>query len=757
MFRDTTEYIAHIIDETGEIQPLVEHNTNVAKIMQQLCKINKWKSFAYFSGIRHDLGKYRHIFQKYIKKIIHAERGSIHHSKYGAAYAYLNHTPENEEVKRIASILIDSHHSPLRNLEKWNEHLQDIHYTENDQGEETLPELVSKFLRETSVQDIKKLNIAKVDKDYPFHRDYFLRYMRSLMTEADWSDTEKFMHLEKYNARPGRTSLQEEGLLDEIIKRCEQEVEKIQQNADNSFGNSAEVNKLRDKIQRDARESALWKRGSYVLNVPTGFAKTFTYILWALYHAKENKMDRIIIVLPYLNIIEEISGILKRIFGDLWVLQHHSRFHEEVIRTYSDIPTPHELASENWQYPVIITTSVQFFESQLCGIRIRERKLHSLANSIIIFDEMQVFPMHLLDPTVSVLKSIRKLLKASLLFSTATKPALEKTETFKSGLPRLKSIIQDYKSYYKKIERVKFHLINKLEPISYKNLLPFVVKEDKTTLVVFNTKRDTLNFFNRAQTVENVWQEIYYLSTWMCPKHRGRVLKQIKEDLKNDRKILVISTQLVEAGVDLDFQCAFRCIAPLDAIIQIAGRVNRNGKRDIENVYIFNIDSSKFPSEFYKQCAQHTKDILVSDMSILYTYNGFTRYHKFLMSKYDTDKKKIQDARKAFEFEYVRDNYKLIKNIMEPMFIWNMDEESKKLYAELKDDRKKFLNREDYRRIQPYCVDVYPRFRSDHEQHIEERWYGDPDDGGVCLLIWKGEYDTNKTGIFTEQDPNEED
>ena len=322
--------------------------------------------------------------------------------------------------------------------------------------------------------------------------------------------------------------------------------------------------------------------GFYSLALPTGLGKTLTSVAWALNHAKQNDLKRIIIVLPFINIIDQTAQVLKGILGEEWVLEHHSSYNEDQMRArddeegYSLIEQRRKLACENWDYPVIVTTTVQFFESLFSNRPSRCRKIHNIADSAVIFDEVQTLPKEVILPTLQMLKDVQSVMRTSFLFCTATQPAFEKRPGF-DGIDAICPLIESPAELFKATRRVKYHLLNDLASVDSKTLLEAVAQEKTAALVIFNTKKAALEFYDCAKGNAD-WEKKYHLSTAMCPSHRKEVIENIRADLLAERKILVASTQLIEAGVDFDFPVVFRAMAPLEALIQSAGRCNRENR-----------------------------------------------------------------------------------------------------------------------------------------------------------------------------------
>jgi CRISPR-associated endonuclease/helicase Cas3 len=281
-------------------------------------------------------------------------------------------------------------------------------------------------------------------------------------------------------------------------------------------------------------------------------------------------------------------------------------------------------------------------------------------------------------------------------------------------------------------------MLDDLAYVSCSRLADAVVAHAQSALVIFNTKKDTLEFFTRMES-EGSWDARYHLSTAMCPHHRKARIEQIRADLEARKQILVVSTQLIEAGVDFDFPLVFRALAPLEAIIQSAGRCNREGKMDdFGNVFLFVLEDAKYPNKTYQACAGYAAELLQSDIGQLYSHNVFEQYYASVFALYidQTKQQGISDARKNFNFETVNDSYRYLDDNSEGLFIYNYNEESRQILHSL--EYKEYLSRDDYRAMQPFTVQAYENFIFQNREDIKTSPHG--------FKVWYGNYDP-ATGI----------
>ncbi len=554
-------------------------------------------------------------------------------------------------------------------------------------------------------------------------REFFTRYMFSALTDADWLDTEKVCN-------PELSSKREQIFLefDVLIKKIEESI--------GFKSKDGEINTLRNRVREFALSKADMPVGFYSMNLPTGMGKTLASISWALKHAKHNGLKRIIVVLPFINIIDQTATVLKDIFGEAYVLEHHSGINDEITINESirDRDYGKRLACENWDYPIIITTTVQFFESVFSNRPSKCRKIHNIAESVVIFDEVQSLPKEIILPTLTILGNMRSIMKTSFLFCTATLPAFEKRESF-DGIESITPLVDNPGELFHKTRRVEYIPVNHYAPVGFTDIANLAMEQRCSVLSVFNTKKSALEFYNHAAK-EQSWGKRYHLSTGMCPLHRKRVIRAIRDDLRDKKTILVSSTQLIEAGVDFDFPCVFREIAPLESIIQSAGRCNREGLLgEYGKVFLFRLLDAGMPDKQYRTAAGFTLDMIKENPDSLYEHSLYHEYYKQLVGLFiDGDARKINQSRENFDFKTVNDSYRIIDKATKGLFIYDYNDESRIFIDEIQ--RKQYLSRDDFRNMQGYTVQVYENFIFKNQASIVETSHG--------VLIWYGGYDEER-------------
>jgi CRISPR-associated endonuclease/helicase Cas3 len=503
------------------------------------------------------------------------------------------------------------------------------------------------------------------------------------------------------------------------------------------------VNSLRNTVREYAVNQARKPSGFYSMTLPTGMGKTLASMNWALEHAKFNNLKRIIIVLPFISIIDQTASEFKRIFGEDQVLEHHSGFLEDEenlkeisLETITDDSYVKRLAAENWDYPVIITTSVQFFESLFSNKPARCRKVHNITSSVVIFDEVQTLPKTLVLPTLSIMKNVQKIMNTSFLFCTATQPAFEKRENF-NGIDKIISLVENPEKIFEATRRVTYTSLNQYMPVSITELADHILSRKVSALIVFNTKKQALLFYKEIQC--RTAFRTFHLSTGMYPAHRKKIIENIRESLRKNEMILVSSTQLIEAGVDFDFPCIAREIAPMESIIQSAGRCNREGRMAKPGeAIIFKLSDAGSPNNQYKSLAEFANTLYRDKEDLLCKHELFGEYYrKALNLLVEPDKLKIEEDRANFRFKTISEKYQLIDDNTIPVFI--LCKESRDLYDRIR--HKPALSRSDYRSMQQYSVQFFEKFIKDNFDKIGREPQG--------FWVWHGEYNEDY-GVTTD-------
>ena len=566
--------ISHIKEHNGEwlFQSNEDHQRGVADLASKFAESFGMAEWGRVLGLLHDVGKEKKAFQQHIMKESGYSPetrvdGDSNHAYVGGLIAK-NLFPQAFPI--ISNILM-GHHRGLYDDGDWKEKLKlampdDV----------TIPSINSKL-------SLPSRTYAREDVHH------IVRMLYSCLVDADYLDTEAFMSPEQARLRGSKTTMAE------LCSKLDSFLEKLSSKAPDT-----EVNRVRKFVQQCCRDSSLGPVDYYSLTVPTGGGKTLSSLLWALRHAVKNNLQHIIIAIPYTSIIVQTAATLKGIFGDENVLEHHSNVEYEEGQ---EINQKLQLSTENWDYPIIVTTNVQFFESLFSNKPSHCRKLHNIARSVVILDEVQTLPLEFLKPIIDTFKSLKNVFGTSFLFTTASQPILDGkikgTNQFNyfEALPQIHEIIPPDAKLHDKLRRVKLD-INK-ESQSYDDVAAQVARHDRVLCIV-NTRNDAKELFERLP------QEgmTLHLSRMMCPAHVKQTIDKIKAALKDDSQtvIRVIATQLIEAGVDIDFPVVYRQEAGLDSILQAAGRCNREGKRDVCTTHVFSLgEEHQLPPGYISQ------------------------------------------------------------------------------------------------------------------------------------------------------------
>ncbi len=720
---EDVKYYGHTVEGVGEEgwQRLRDHLSGVSVIASNFAgNASHFKDALQTAGLLHDFGKYQKDFQSYLRN--GGRRGSVPHACWGAALA--------RKLKMTdISMAIDGHHKGLPDIGDWKSDTNEV-----DTDSDEFLSAQEKFCKELE-KELEELVKTLPNQTIAEERELTIRYLYSSLVDADWLDTESFCNKQRSELRTSQV-LEYDKAIDQMNAVIANKPK------------VGEINRLRNDVREFAVSQANMPPSFFSMNLPTGMGKTLASVTWALHHAKFNSLKRIIIVLPFINIIDQTAQMLKEIFGEEFVLEHHSGYNENDNRSedldnhVNDITR--ELATENWDYPIIITTTVQFFESIFSNRRKQCRKVHNIAESVVIFDEVQSLRKELILPTLTMLKNFNSVLRTSFLFCTATQPAFEKRERF-DGIEKIIPLVQKCEDIFEKTRRVSYNAINDYESIESAALVNIVTSESSSALCIFNTKKKALSFYEAASKKAH-WINSYHLSTLMCPKHRKRIIEKVRDDLRHNIPILLVSTQLIEAGVDFDFPRVYREIAPMESIIQSAGRCNREGAMaGYGQVYIFSLTDEGMPDKQYRSLARHAIDMISSAPERLYGHDLFGDYYRSALNLFvDADKFGINNLRKDFKFEQVAGSYKIIDNKTRPVFVYNYNDESRELLNEIRSvfDKGWNLSRDVFRKVQLYSVQVYYNFITKNNDLLEAL----PQD----LLVWHGGY-SELTGIIDNQ------
>lgn len=531
---------------TENWQPLRQHLENVAARAAEFAAPFHSAEWARLAGLLHDLGKATDAFQNYLRRSNGLDASDYDssgqpstHSGAGAALALEKYGPAG----RLLAYQVAGHHAGLPD---WIGGIQPNGAL--TQRLETARDELNAMRNWLSRLDLPAQPPAPPRRMALAEMHLWIRILYSCLVDADFLDTEQFISPEIFAARTDFEPLAAlESHFFELLDLKQTQAEKT------------EVNAIRAEIRQYCEDAAKQNPGIFSLTVPTGGGKTLSGTAFALRHALLHGKRRIIYVIPYMSIIEQTADTLRKHFGELNIVEHHSNLDPDTQTKAA------RLASENWDAPVIVTTSVQFFESLLAARSSRCRKLHNVVDSVVILDEVQLLPPELLAPCTDMMRQLIAHYGVTMVLSTATQPVLP-------NLGTIAEIIPPSADLSRRLRRVRYTLpdVRENKPRSWDEIAVELAQHPQILCVV-NTRRDCLELFGKMPP------ETIHLSASMCGAHRSMVIDEIRRKLQAHEPIRVISTQLVEAGVDIDFPVVYRALAGLDSIAQSAGRCNREG------------------------------------------------------------------------------------------------------------------------------------------------------------------------------------
>ena len=462
------------------------------------------------------------------------------------------------------------------------------------------------------------------------------------------------------------------------------------------------LNKLRNEVYQACLTSAQLTPGFFRLTVPTGGGKTRSSLAFALRHANTHGLRRVIYALPFITITEQTTDVFRGIFGDDAILEHHSG----VTPQDAQNPTPQEviqrLAAENWDAPLIVTTTVQLFESLMARGTSRCRKLHNIAGSVIILDEAQALPATLLTPILDALRQLVSHYQVTVVLCTATQPALDSEHAGFPAIEGIREIVPNPERLFIALKRVEYHWPDDGVRLSWDEVAA-LMRAERQALAIVNTRKDALALLTALED-----DGAFHLSTWMCGAHRRLVLERVRQRLLAVLPCRLVSTQLIEAGVDIDFPLVLRALGPLDSIVQAAGRCNRNGLLPtLGRVIIFDPAEGGLPPGPYRTATDVTRGLPANldlhDPAIYRLY--FERYYRHT----DHDARQIQRLRQALDYPKVALKFRMIDDNTSPVVIAEYEEEGgiRPAHAPLAALRRNpALVRHHLRALQPYIVNL---------------------------------------------------
>lgn len=705
-------YYAHSgqYDDKRDWQPLVDHLVAVAALCSEMAAPLGLEKAAALAGLLHDLGKYTPEFQR---RLTGADV-RVDHSTAGAALLLGDLAVGGDKsIAELIAYCIAGHHAGLP------DRLNDTAACLSRRVEGDRPSLDPVWRAQLPVDArdvVPRALMANVSRTDPqraaFQFSVMTRMIFSCLVDADFKDTETFYAaLENRQVERAWTSLQ--ALLPQFTLAFETHMAA-------KGGATSDLNRLRSTILAHVRARAVEKPGLFTLTVPTGGGKTLASLAFALDHARAHGHMRIIYAIPFTSIVDQTADIFRGILGSENVLEHHSAIDEDKIdpKERRESRDKLKLAMEDWAAPVVVTTNVQLFESLFAARTTRARKVHNIANSVIILDEAQTIPRHLLKPCMRMLDELALNYGCTIVLCTATQPALAAPD-MPDGLPlEGRELAPDPHGLARKLRRTQ---IVHAGPMGNDGLIA-ALEDQPQALVIVNSRKHALELFRQAEAAG--LSGLVHLTTRQYATHRRQILADVRNRLKAQKPCRLIATSLIEAGVDVDFPRVWRAEAGLDSIIQAAGRCNREGARPVEEsvVSVFSTPDYRTPAEIegligdMKRMIDRHDDLLSLDAIKAYFAEVYWRLGDRLDGK---EKKKAILPRfkfcssngrlgTDFAFRSVAEDFRMVESGMVPVIVAG-DELSKKAVHEL--NFESISSGSLAKRLQTYCVQVPPNAR----------------------------------------------
>ena len=676
--------IARVLEkEDGELvfQSIKDHTKGVIRIARKLSKnqIELIQRIVLVAALLHDLGKYDDRFYDRIMK----SGPSIMHQAHGCLL--LLHLFRGKYSNNVINALIQmivGHHGGLKNgktlryecekngcsncegcLDVPDLQLEEIFKYRDQNFVEFFHDLCKKI---PASKKILNQDLSEFDTLSSHDQCYIISVCFSILCDADGQDAESFSNPEASKLRKTRKL---------GLKSLQKKLEKyISKKVDNGPGvTSPEIFKARSDFRQDVLKKTNYPPGFFDAIGPTGIGKTFSLMAWALSHCIYNGMKRVIWVVPYMSITDQISDEFRAIFGNKNVIEHYSTYERKTEKGMSEREDKREalrsLLISNWDCEVIVTTAVQFFESCFSCMPGKSKKIHNISNATIIFDEAQSIPYCFFDPIFSVLNQIQKYSNCSILFMSATLPQFHKIyyQTYKGKnlIEKSTSLVDDYERYFPIFEKTTIHIINRGKRTSYKSIAKRACQK-KQSLIILNTQKEAFQvFLNVLDYVDNP-NRVLFLATCLTPHHRKKVIESAYQKLESGEGVILVSTQCIESGINISFPYAFRAVGPLESIMQAKGRCNRHGEFKKNGFYIFIPEKNKegrfsLPLGHYERTTNKCRDLILEGKMDLNNPSLVARYFIEINQGVEKDKSKIEEIlRKNWHFKSASNKFKMI-------------------------------------------------------------------------------------------------
>jgi len=692
---------------------LVDHSEAVSRMTALFTSTVMDAQWGRLAGIWHDMGKAAPDWQAFIRAageaateahVEEAEGKRRHgppHSATGALHAV---EKLGQRLGCSLAFAIAGHHGGIPDRERLRERLKDseeqkryavVAASAGSDATDLVNPILPSWLQSSCSAEKGSRSL-----------ELFVRMLFSALTDADFLDTENYFSRAGGDDAKAKQSARSVGWpnVTEYLHALDAFMANKQMSA-----RPTPVNCLRSEVRAACVTAAAEPRGSFSLTVPTGGGKTLAGLTFALGHAAAHKLRRVVFALPFTSIIEQTCGVMREVFADLGsevVLEHHSAVDQDKATAVGRV------AAENWDAPLIVTTQVQLFESLFANRPGACRKLHNLIDSVLVLDEVQSLPASLLAPILDVLDELVNHYGVTVLLMTATQPALHRRDLGARQFPGLTTVPREIvprdlaTRLWEGLRRVEVHWPTDLEVARTERADDFWqslaedLSEHDQVLVITHLKKDAQALW---QAVSRLDGEAFHLSAAMCPEHRSQVLKTVKERLRAGRRCRLVSTQVVEAGVDIDFPVVFRAMAGLESLAQSAGRCNREGSLPTGHFFVY-----RAPTQPPKSLRLH-QDVAQSMLAgtpelDIFVPETFRDYFDRLYSHRDLDLHRIQPMRAGLRFQETAETFRMIEQASNTVFV-PLDSRSKDALHVL---RFAGPSRERLRALQRYGVSVYP-------------------------------------------------
>lgn len=720
------ELWAHSVNASGDRHLLVDHLRGTASLARDFGSVFGAGALAEMLGLLHDVGKGACAWQDGLARaevhggrVVDSSGVSIDHKAAGTLLA-----ARNAKLGPYALAVL-GHHGGLPERRTLKDMLARADGVDRDRVQEAIravAEIVPEILEGRS-DDVPPWGRSA---DHPYAAELLLRMVFSALVDADFLDTEAHFSGNVRSNVPLLSSMAE------MFQTAREEYL--------SGRVKSPVDEIREDVYQQVVRAAAQPLGIFPFPAPTGAGKTIAAGGFAVEHAARHGLRRVIVAVPYMSITEQNAEIYRRLFGDAHVLEHHSGV------DLGNLPPSRRwqrLAAENWDAPVVVTTTVRLFESLFSRKPSAMRKVHRLAGSVIVLDEVQSLPDAMLLPILSALRDLTEHFGSSVLLASATQPEFFALEVFSGLAPR--AVIVEPKPLYRSLARVRYEW--RCDPKPTLAQVAEEMAQEPSVLAIVNTTGDAAALHREMEAVAK--GPVLHLSTRMAGGHRRDVLSEIRGRLVDGRPVAVVSTQLVEAGVDLDFPVVFRAYAVAEAMQQAAGRCNRNGNLHQGRVVIFDpADASAAGARrIYGAALDATRASFGPGLAFPDDLDALSAYYRIRYAVKNIEESgpgaEIQRDRAAFDFPAVAERFKLIDEFTVPVLVpYGDDTEREQLRALLM--RPTGAEPWVFRRIQPYLATL-PKRMADKalEEGLAIRLLGD-------LVEWHGAYDPCRGIEFTD-------